>query len=223
MKRNILSLLMVASLLLSSMIFASCAKKQPEEFDMSKIPAKINSMAVSDFKETNDSTNFVKISVRGFGDIVVCLCPETAPETVKNFKKLVSEGFYNGLTFHRVYPGFMIQGGCPNGDRTGNLRETIKGEFSANGIENNLKHIRGVISMARMKMYDTASCQFFIMHKDNSTLDGKYAAFGYVVAGLDVVDKICSIELTYSAISGERTWPVNTVVMEKVGFVEPIA
>ena len=121
-----------------------------------------------------------------------------APITVENFQKLVSQGFYDGLRFHRVYPGFMIQGGDPNGDGTGGSDENIKGEFAQNGIENDLKHTRGVISMARSMNPDSASSQFFIMHKDAPHLDGSYAAFGKVVEGIEVVDEIAETEVDWN-------------------------
>ena len=124
------------------------------------------------------------------GKIEAELYPEIAPYTVENFQNLISEGFYDGLTFHRVIEGFMIQGGCPKGNGTGNAGKTIKGEFAQNGVENNLKHERGVLSMARSSMPNSASCQFFIMHEDAPHLDGGYAAFGKVTSGMDVVDKI---------------------------------
>ncbi len=134
--------------------------------------------------------SYAKITVKDFGDIVVLLDATTAPETVANFKKLVSEGFYNGLTFHRIMKNFMIQGGCPEGDGTGGSKVEIKGEFSENGHENDISHLRGVISMARGDDMDSASSQFFICNADSAFLDGKYAAFGYVVKGLSVVDEI---------------------------------
>ena len=118
------------------------------------------------------------------------LYPDAAPITVANFEKLVREGFYNGLIFHRVIEGFMIQGGDPTGTGMGGADEKIKGEFAANGVMNPLKHTRGVISMARSMMKDSASSQFFIMHKDAPHLDGSYAAFGKVVEGMDTVDAI---------------------------------
>ena len=118
------------------------------------------------------------------------LYPEIAPETVANFEKLVNEGFYDGLTFHRVIPGFMIQGGCPLGNGTGGPGYGIKGEFSANGFENNLKHDRGVLSMARAMDPNSAGSQFFIMVEDAPHLDGQYAAFGKITEGLDAADKI---------------------------------
>lgn len=126
------------------------------------------------------------------------LYPEAAPITVANFEKLVRAGFYNGLIFHRVIEGFMIQGGDPTGTGMGGADEKIKGEFAANGVANPLKHTRGVISMARSMMKDSASSQFFIMHKDAPHLDGSYAAFGKVVEGMDTVDAIATTQTDYS-------------------------
>ncbi len=132
------------------------------------------------------------------GIIELELYPEAAPITVKNFEKLVSEGFYNGLGFHRVIPGFMIQGGDPLGNGMGGSDENIKGEFRANGHDNPIKHTRGVISMARAYNPNSASSQFFIMHADAPHLDGQYAAFGKVTRGMEVVDEIASIPTDYS-------------------------
>ena len=133
------------------------------------------------------------------GKIEMELYPEFAPETVKNFEKLVSEGFYDGLTFHRVIPGFMIQGGDPLGNGMGGSEKKIKGEFAINGFkQNTLKHTRGVISMARAFDPNSASSQFFIMHADAPHLDGSYAGFGKVVSGIEVVDEIASIPTDYS-------------------------
>jgi peptidyl-prolyl cis-trans isomerase B (cyclophilin B) len=126
------------------------------------------------------------------------LCPEAAPETGKNFEALVRRGFYDGLTFHRVIPGFMIQGGDPLGNGTGGAEKNIKGEFRANGHNNPIKHERGVISMARAFDPNSASSQFFIMHADAPHLDGQYAAFGKVISGMDAVDEIASIPTDYS-------------------------
>ena len=125
--------------------------------------------------------------------MVAELYPEIAPNTVNNFLALASSGFYNGVIFHRVIEGFMIQGGCPNGNGMGGPGYTIKGEFSQNGFTNNFKHTKGVLSMARAMDPNSAGSQFFIMHKDAPHLDGQYAAFGKVVAGMDVVDKIASV------------------------------
>lgn len=132
----------------------------------------------------------VKIEMENGGVIEVELYPEVAPITVKNFEKLVGEGFYDGLIFHRVIEGFMIQGGDPTGTGYSGSGENIKGEFMANGVPNSLSHTRGVISMARSMDPNSASSQFFIMHQDGAYLDGNYAAFGKVVSGMEVVDEI---------------------------------
>lgn len=134
----------------------------------------------------------VVITMENGKQIKLELYPEIAPITVANFEKLVKENFYNGLTFHRIIPGFMIQGGCPKGDGTGGPGYGIKGEFAANGVKNDLKHTRGVISMARAQDPNSAGSQFFIMHRDAPHLDGQYAAFGKVVEGMDVVDEIAN-------------------------------
>ncbi|MCM1300064.1 MAG: peptidylprolyl isomerase [Firmicutes bacterium] len=143
-------------------------------------------------------------------EIKLELYPEKAPITVANFEKLVSEGFYDGLTFHRVISGFMIQGGCPNGNGTGGPKERIKGEFLANGVPNDLKHTRGVISMARTMDPNSAGSQFFIMHQDSPHLDGQYAGFGKVVEGMDAVDEIAASETDYS------DKPLKPVVIKRI-------
>lgn len=134
----------------------------------------------------------VTITVKDYGDINVELDADVAPITVTNFINLANDGFYDGLTFHRIIKGFMIQGGDPLGNGTGGSDNKIKGEFSNNGIENSLSHTRGAISMARSSNNDSASSQFFIVHKDSTYLDGNYACFGYVTDGMDIVDKICA-------------------------------
>lgn len=138
------------------------------------------------------------------------LYPDVAPITVANFERLVKNGFYDGLIFHRVIEGFMIQGGDPQGTGMGGSDEKIKGEFAANGVKNDLKHTRGVISMARSQFMDSASSQFFIMHKDAPHLDGQYAAFGKVVEGIEVVDEIASVDVNYN------DKPLTPQVMKKV-------
>ena len=140
----------------------------------------------------------VIIEMENGAKIEIELYPDIAPATVKNFETLVSDGFYDGLTFHRVIPGFMIQGGDPLGNGMGGSEKKIKGEFRANGFANNLKHTRGVISMARAYDPNSASSQFFIMHADAPHLDGSYAAFGKVVSGIEAVDEIASIPTDYS-------------------------
>jgi len=139
----------------------------------------------------NTADCYADIDIEGYGVITVALDGESAPETVKNFVTLAESGFYDGLTFHRIIEGFMMQGGDPNGDGTGGAETTITGEFSANGIENNLSHTRGAVSMARSNDYNSASSQFFIVQQDSTYLDGSYAVFGYVTSGMDIVDEIC--------------------------------
>lgn len=133
-----------------------------------------------------------EIVVKNYGTIALELDADVAPITVENFANLVNEGFYNGLTFHRIISGFMIQGGDPLGNGTGGSSKTIKGEFASNGVKNSISHVRGTISMARSSMPNSASSQFFIVHQDSTFLDGKYAAFGTVTSGMEVVDKICA-------------------------------
>lgn len=135
--------------------------------------------------------HYAEIEVEDYGTISLELDADTAPITVTNFVNLAKDGFYDGLTFHRIIDGFMIQGGDPLGNGTGGSDETIKGEFSDNGVENDISHVRGTISMARSSDPDSASSQFFIVHQDSTYLDGQYAAFGHVTDGMDVVDAIC--------------------------------
>lgn len=142
--------------------------------------------------ENLSGTYYVQIDVEKYGSITAELYADKAPITVANFLKLVDEKFYDGLTFHRIIDGFMIQGGDPKGNGTGGSNQNIKGEFSSNGVKNDLKHVRGVLSMARSGQPDSASSQFFIMHDDAPHLDGSYAAFGQVLSGMEVVDAICA-------------------------------
>ncbi len=131
------------------------------------------------------------IVIRDYGTITVSLRPEQAPETVANFVELAEAGFYDGLTFHRIIENFMMQGGCPEGNGYGNSGRFLTGEFPENGVDNPLTHSRGAVSMARGEKYDSGSCQFFIVHQDSPHLDGKYAVFGYVTEGIEVVDAVC--------------------------------
>ena len=146
---------------------------------------------VNNSEEKNMGNPKIEISIKNYGIIQLELDPSQAPITVENFVGLVNSGFYNGLTFHRIIKGFMIQGGDPLGNGTGGSDKEIKGEFASNGVQNNIKHLRGTISMARSSFPDSASSQFFIMHDDAPHLDGDYAAFGHVTSGIEVVDKIC--------------------------------
>lgn len=158
------------------------------------------------------------IEIRDYGTIELELDSDTAPITVANFIKLVKEGFYNGLTFHRIIDGFMIQGGDPEGTGMGGSDEQIKGEFSKNGVDNNISHVRGVISMARSSAYDSASSQFFIVHKDSTFLDGQYAGFGKVTSGMEIVDEICK-DVQVEDDDG-TVLEKNQPIIEKITIIE---
>ena len=193
MKRVISCLLLAATLAASLLLLASCKEK----------------------------TVRVAMEVQDFGTIQLELYPEKAPETVANFEKLVKAGFYDGLTFHRIIKGFMIQGGDPKGNGTGGSDETIKGEFTANGFtKNDLSHKRGVISMARSMSYDSASSQFFIVHEDSDFLDGQYAAFGRVTDGMDVVDAIANVKVKSGAGDSSPSVPLNKVIITRIYMIE---
>ena len=146
----------------------------------------------ADKKAEKYGIHHAEIVVKNYGTIKLELDGDTAPITVQNFVELAKSGFYDGLTFHRIMKDFMMQGGDPDGNGTGGSDKEIKGEFAANGIDNNISHTRGTVSMARATPYDSASSQFFICHADSTFLDGQYAAFGHVTDGMDVVDKICT-------------------------------
>jgi len=163
----------------------------------------------------SSTTRYVEINIQDYGTIVAEVYPDVAPITAENFMKLVNEGFYDGITFHRIISGFMIQGGDPTGTGSGGSDEYIKGEFAANGVKNDLSHARGVLSMARAQDYDSARSQFFIMHKDNPGLDGQYAAFGKVISGIEVVDAICQNTPTgYNGAVEPANQPVITSIRE---------
>lgn len=155
----------------------------------------------------------VQIEMQDGGIIKIQLYPAVAPITCANFEKLVKEGFYDGIIFHRVINGFMIQGGDPTGTGMGGSDETIKGEFKSNGVTNNLSHTRGTVSMARTNVKDSASSQFFICHEDSTFLDGEYAAFGVVTEGMDVVDRIAAVDTDF------RDKPVKEQKMKKVTLI----
>ncbi len=166
------------------------------------------------YEETNEITNYVKLETTK-GIILVELYPNVAPITVENFQNLVNEKFYDGLIFHRVIKDFMIQGGDPEGTGLGGSSKTIKGEFKNNGVNNDLSHTRGVISMARNSIsMDSASSQFFIVQKDSTYLDGDYATFGKVIAGMDVVDKIANVNVD----SNDK--PTSTQKIKSIRFIK---
>ncbi len=195
---------------------AAPGSESGQALDMAAVKAEINSMQVSDFEQSEEPTDYVKITVKDFGEVVVKLRPDVAPISAQNFKDLVARHYYDGTTFHRVYPGFMIQGGAGEEELT-----PIKGEFKSNGVDNPLLHIRGVLSMARNKVKDSATSQFFLIHADSDFLDGDYAAFGYIVAGLETVDKVCEIPLGDNPYSGEHSVPQVEVLIESAAFAAP--
>ena len=210
---------------MASFAFTACKKEDAEEtvttteahvapaasdIDMSEIAS------LDGVKESSEPTDYVLINVESYGQMLVRLYPDVAPVTVANFKKLVSEKFYDGLIFHRVIKNFMIQGGDPLGNGTGGSDENIYGEFANNGFENNLAHKRGVIAMARnSQSMDSASSQFYICHKDSgvTSLDGDYATFGFVVYGIDVVDKIAKVN------TDGNDKPLKAVTITSIRFV----
>ena len=169
-------------------------------------------------EELLSGKHHIKINMKDYGTIEVELDADQAPITVTNFVNLAKDGFYDGLTFHRIIEGFMMQGGDPRGNGTGGSGQDIKGEFSDNGVENTLSHTRGAISMARSTLPDSASSQFFIMHQDGTALDGQYACFGYVTSGMEIVDEICENAVV---IDDNGTVPSeNQPVIESVEVVD---
>lgn len=201
MKKKLLSMLLLATCVLC---LIACGKEKEDVNSTSgkltsadKEGAKIELPIPDEGLLTRENSGHlsgkynIEIEIEEYGTIALTLDADVAPVTVTNFIDLVQDGFYNGLTFHRIIDGFMIQGGDPEGTGMGGSDRNIQGEFASNGIENNLKHTRGVISMARSYLPDSASSQFFIMHEDAPHLDGEYAAFGQVTSGIEVVDAIC--------------------------------
>ena len=192
MKKSIL-ILSVILITLMCLTFSGCKNKNNDT---------VNSKPDTNASDIKQTVNAV-ITVENYGEIKLELDADTAPITVANFVNLVNEKFYDGLTFHRSVPGFMIQGGDPNGDGTGGSKETIKGEFLQNGVENNISHKRGVISMARLSNdMNSASSQFFIVQRDSDFLDGGYAAFGQVTEGMEIVDKMIDDSPVVDSYSG---------------------
>lgn len=188
-KRSSTSIYLIGLVVLVVLILLFALRRPKEETPDSSAGADADVQTEADLSQVTGPV--VKISVKDYGDITVQLDEEAAPLTVENFVSLVKDGFYDGLTFHRIIDGFMIQGGDPLGNGTGGSDQTIKGEFSENGVDNPISHKRGVISMARSNDPDSASSQFFIVQADSTYLDGSYAGFGYVTDGMEIVDKIC--------------------------------
>ena len=200
MRKTITTTLLLTAMIICTLLAGCGSKEESSGKDAGKESG-------NEASATEEQYN-IEIDVKDYGVIKATLDGSVAPVTVANFVKLTKEGFYDGLTFHRIIEGFMIQGGDPDGNGTGGSDETIKGEFKANGVENNLSHKRGVLSMARSNDPDSASSQFFIVQQDSTFLDGQYAAFGQVTEGMDIVDKICE---DYGTIPKEEQPVINSI------------
>lgn len=196
----------------------SCGTDSTSGAEASSNTAGSKENSTEETKNMLTGKHHVEITIKDKGVIAVELDADTAPITVTNFVELANSGFYNGLTFHRIIEGFMIQGGDPKGNGTGGSDKNIKGEFAANGIKNDISHERGVISMARSSAYDSASSQFFIMHKTSTHLDGQYAAFGHVTSGMDIVDDLA--ENTPVSDSDGTVLKVNQPVIESIKVID---
>lgn len=200
-----------AAIILALFVVTGCQKQE-------ETPKKSEQKKTEASEELLSGTHHAEIQVKDYGTITVELDADTAPITVTNFVNLAKDGFYDNLTFHRIMDGFMIQGGDPNGDGTGGADQTIKGEFSSNGVENEISHTRGTISMARAQDPDSASSQFFIVQEDSDYLDGNYAAFGHVTSGMEIVDQICMdvpVEDDNGTVKAE-----NQPVIEKITITD---
>ena len=216
MIRNLITAVVATTLCLTGCGSAGTADKNTDSAKSTEKSAQTASGGA--IKGNLSGKHHAKITVKDYGTIEVELDADQAPITVTNFAKLVQEGFYDGLTFHRIISGFMIQGGDPEGTGMGGSDETIKGEFSSNGVENSIKHTRGTISMARSQDPDSASSQFFIMHQDADHLDGEYAGFGHVTSGMEVVVQSC--EKTPVTDSNGTVEKANQPVIEKIEWVD---
>lgn len=200
-----------AAIILALFVVTGCQKQE-------ETPKKSEQKKTEASEELLSGTHHAEIQVKDYGTITVELDADTAQITVTNFVNLAKDGFYDNLTFHRIMDGFMIQGGDPNGDGTGGADQTIKGEFSSNGVENEISHTRGTISMARAQDPDSASSQFFIVQEDSNYLDGNYAAFGHVTSGMEIVDQICKdvpVEDDNGTVKAE-----NQPVIEKITITD---
>lgn len=200
-----------AAIILALFVVTGCQKQE-------ETPKKSEQKKTEASEELLSGTHHAEIQVKDYGTITVELDADTAPITVTNFVNLAKDGFYDNLTFHRIMDGFVIQGGDPNGDGTGGADQTIKGEFSGNGVENEISHTRGTISMARAQDPDSASSQFFIVQEDSDYLDGNYAAFGHVTSGMEIVDQICKdvpVEDDNGTVKAE-----NQPVIEKITITD---
>lgn len=209
------SLICAIALIASTAVLGGCSGSSSSSETSSKATEAV-SEASTEENLLSGKINAV-IDIKDYGKISLELDADTAPITVTNFVKLAKEGFYDGLTFHRIIKGFMMQGGDPLGTGTGGSDEEIKGEFAQNGVKNDISHVRGVISMARSQLFDSASSQFFIVHEDSTFLDGQYAGFGHVTEGMDIVDKICEetpVTDSNGTVAEGKKPVINTITIE---------
>jgi peptidyl-prolyl cis-trans isomerase B (cyclophilin B) len=230
MKKEVIITILVAILLIAGMVgyalYNNQKTKKPnnnENKTENTVVSEKEENTVSEENKEEDKVyskgkHHAEMVIKDYGTIALELDADVAPITVENFAQLVNEGFYNGLTFHRIISGFMIQGGDPQGTGMGGSDKEIKGEFAANGVKNNISHTRGVISMARATAYDSASSQFFIVHQDSKFLDGNYAGFGRVTSGIEIVDKICAN--TKVEDNNGTVLKANQPIIEKITMID---
>lgn len=230
MKKEVIITILVAILLIAGMVgyalYNNQKTKKPnnnENKTENTVVSEKEENTVSEENKEEDKVyskgkHHAEMVIKDYGTIALELDADVAPITVENFAQLVNEGFYNGLTFHRIISGFMIQGGDPQGTGMGGSDKEIKGEFAANGVKNNISHTRGVISMARATAYDSASSQFFIVHQDSKFLDGNYAGFGRVTSGIGIVDKICAD--TKVEDNNGTVLKANQPIIEKITMID---
>lgn len=212
--------LILITVLMSSLVLVGCVN--PKSTDKEEVNEPATTSNDTDASKTNENLPVATITVEGYGVMEAELYPEIAPNTVNNFINLANKGFYNNLKFHRVIKGFMIQGGDPKGDGTGGPGYSIEGEFTSNGFANSLKHTKGVLSMARAQDPNSAGSQFFIMAGASPNLDGEYAAFGKVISGLDIVDKIQNTA-TNSSDAPKKDVVITSITVDTKGveYKEP--
>lgn len=230
MKKEVIITILVAILLIAGMVgyalYNNQKTKKPNnnenKTENTVVSEKEENTVADENKEENKvyskGKHHAEMVIKDYGTIALELDADVAPITVENFAELVNKGFYNGLTFHRIISGFMIQGGDPQGTGMGGSDKEIKGEFAANGVKNSISHTRGVISMARATAYDSASSQFFIVHQDSKFLDGNYAGFGRVTSGIEIVDKICAD--TKVEDNNGTVLKANQPIIEKITMID---
>lgn len=223
-KKIMIGVVIIVLIVLACFLIIKCTSKDTEKnFNETANTTQTEKNTLSNNQEEEKNMyktgkHHVSIEIKNYGTIELELDADIAPITVANFAKLVNEGFYDGLTFHRIIDGFMLQGGDPEGTGMGGSNENIKGEFALNGVENTISHVRGTISMARSRAYNSASSQFFIVHKDSTFLDGQYAGFGKVTSGIEIVDQIC--ENTKVEDDNGTVLKENQPIIEKIKMLD---